>query len=145
MYLSTIKSKNCDPHAYFDLTWANAPQSGSSSHNFSKSWPWPLTRWIKISRVPPLIWTIFEKDQAKILFWIAPTRYWYICITGSAKDDLDLRTRDPKSISLHYHRQLTCKVTCGSVRAKLSCLQCFTGGFRSWPLTSWPKVNGFLL
>ena len=63
-----------------------------------QSWPWPLTPWPKINRVPPLIihnlHVKFESDWAKTVVCILPTRSY----TQSAKVDLDLWSRDPKSI-----------------------------------------------
>ena len=61
-------------------------------------WPWPLTSWPKINRVPPLIihnlHMKFESDWAKTVVCIVSTRSY----TQSAKVDLDLWPRDPKSI-----------------------------------------------
>ena len=63
-----------------------------------QSWPWPLTLWPKINRVPPLIihnlHVKFESDWAKTVVAIVSTRSY----TQSAKVDLDLWPRDPKSI-----------------------------------------------
>ena len=63
-----------------------------------QSWPWPLTPWPKINRVPPLIinnlHVKFESDWAKTVVCIVSTRSY----TQSAKVDLDLWPRDPKSI-----------------------------------------------
>ena len=63
-----------------------------------QSWPWPLTLWPKINRVPPLIihnlHVKFESDRAKTVVCILPTRSY----TQSAKVDLDLWPRDPKLI-----------------------------------------------
>ena len=61
-------------------------------------WPWPLTPWLKINRVPPLIihnlHVKFESNWTKIVVCIVSTRSY----THSAKVDLDLWPRDPKSI-----------------------------------------------
>ena len=61
-------------------------------------WPWPLTPWPKINRVPPLIihnlHVKFESDWAKTAVAIVSTRSY----TQSATVDLDLWPRDPKSI-----------------------------------------------
>ena len=62
------------------------------------TWPWPLTPWPKINRVPPLIihnlHMKFESDWAKTVFTIMSTRSY----TQSATVDLDLWPHDPKSI-----------------------------------------------
>ena len=61
-------------------------------------WPWPLTPWPKINRVPPLIihnlHMKIESDWAKTVVAIVPTRSY----TQSATVDLDLWPRDQKSI-----------------------------------------------
>ena len=61
-------------------------------------WPWPLTLWPKINRVPPLIihnlHVKFESDWAKTVVAIVSTRSY----TLSATVDLDLWPLDPKSI-----------------------------------------------
>ena len=63
-----------------------------------QSWPWPLTPWPKINRVPPLtinnLHVKFESDCAKTVVCIVSTRSY----TQSAKVGLDLWPRDPKSI-----------------------------------------------
>ena len=63
-----------------------------------QSWPWPLTPWPEINRVPPLIinnlHVKFESDWTKTVVCIVSTRSY----TQSAKVDLDLWPRDPKSI-----------------------------------------------
>ena len=65
-----------------------------------QKWPWPMTPWPKINRVPPLIIHNLhgksESDVAKTIVCIVPTRSY----TQSAKDDLDLWPHDPKSIGL---------------------------------------------
>ena len=54
-----------------------------------QSWPWPLTLWSKINRVPPLIThnvhVKFESDWAKTEVCILPTSFY----TKSAKVDLE--------------------------------------------------------
>ena len=65
-----------------------------------QNWPWPLTSWPKINRVPPLIIhnlnVKFESDWTKTVAYILATRsYRY---TQSAKVDLDLWPCDLKSI-----------------------------------------------
>ena len=63
-----------------------------------KSWPWPLTPWPQINRFPPFIinnlHVKFKSDWAKTAVCIVSTRSY----TQSAKVDLDLWPRDPKSI-----------------------------------------------
>ena len=63
-----------------------------------QSWPWPLTPWPQIKRVPPLImknlYLKFESDWAKSLVCIVPTSFYWT----SVKFDLDLWPREPKSI-----------------------------------------------
>ena len=76
-----------------------------------QSWPWPLTLRPKINRVPPLIvhnlHVKFESDWTKTVVCILPTRSYI----QSAKVDLDLWPRDPKSIGFSSHRpQITCEV-----------------------------------
>ena len=63
-----------------------------------QSWPWLLTTWPQINRVPPLIihnlHVKFESDWAKTVVCIVSTRS---CLQR-AKVDLDLWLCDPKSI-----------------------------------------------
>ena len=63
-----------------------------------QSWPWSMTPWPKINRVPPLIMVNvhvkFESNWIKTEVAIVSTRSY----TQSAKVDHDLWPRDPNSI-----------------------------------------------
>ena len=111
-----------------------------------QSWPWPLTPWPKINRVPPLIMgnvhVKFESDWAKTVVAIVPTRFY----VQSVKVDLDLWLRDTKSIRFLLSSWRMCmwslKVigqNCSRYRAhKVLYTECQSW---PWPLTQWPKIN----
>ena len=99
-------------------------------------WPWPLTPWPQINRVPPLIihnlHVKFKSDCAKTVVCILSTRSY----TQSDKVDLDLWPRHP---------HLTCEVwkwlgkSCSVYRVhKVLYTECQSW---PWPLTPWPKIN----
>ena len=115
-----------------------------------QSWPWSMTPWPKINRVPPLIihnlHVKFESDWAKTEVAIVSTRSY----TQSAKVDLDLWPCDPKSIgSSSHHPQLTCEVLkwFGKNWSRYCVHKVLYTKCQSWPwpLTPWPKINRFLL
>ena len=104
-----------------------------------QSWPWPLTPWPKINRVPPLIIHNLhmksESDWAKTIVCIVSTMYY----TQSAKVDLDLWSHDPKSIGFTYEvwKWLECKCSLYHVhKVFYTECQCWP-----WPLTQRPKIN----
>ena len=72
-----------------------------------QNWPWPLTPWPKINRVPPLIihnlHVKFESDCSKTVITIVSIRSY----TQSATVDLDLWPRDPKSIGFVLSSSIT--------------------------------------
>ena len=84
-----------------------------------QSWPWPLTPWPKINRVPPLIihnlQVKFESDWAKTVVAIVSTRFYL----QSAKVDLDLWPRDPKSIGFLLSSSTTYKWSLKVIGQKL--------------------------
>ena len=87
-------------HVKFESDWASTVVAIVSTglKTECQSWPWPLTPWPKINRVLPLtihnLHVKFESDWAKTVVAIVPTRSY----TQSAKVDLDLWHRYPKSI-----------------------------------------------
>ena len=90
-------------HVKFEIDWAKTVVCIMSTGSYTQSatvdsWPWPLTPWTKINRVPPLIMVNvhvkFESDWPKTVDSIVSTRSY----TQSAKVDFDLWPRDPKSI-----------------------------------------------
>ena len=111
-----------------------------------QSWPWPMTPWPKINRVPPLIihnlHVKSESDWAKTIVCIVSTRSY----TQSAKDDLDLRPHDPKSIGFLHSSSTTYMEVWKWLGYKCSLYhvhnvlyiecQCW-----HWPLTPWPKID----
>ena len=92
-----------------------------------QSWPWPLTPWPKINRVPPLIinnlHVKFESDWEKTVVCIVSTRSY----TQSAKFDLDLWPRDPKSIGFLLSSWWMCMWSLKVIGQKLWSLLCPQG------------------
>ena len=84
-----------------------------------ESWPWPLIPWPKINRFPPLIMNNlhikFESDRAKTVVCIVPTRFYRL----SAKVDLGLWPRDPKSIGFLLSSWWMCKWSLKVIGQKL--------------------------
>ena len=87
-------------HMKLESDWVKTVVAIMSTRSYTNchSWPWPLTPWPKINRVPSLIihnlHVKFESDWAKTVVAIVSTRFY----TQSAKVDLDLWPREPKSI-----------------------------------------------
>ena len=92
-----------------------------------QSWPWSMTPWPKINRVPPLIMVNvhvkFESDWAKTEVGIVSTRSY----TQSAKVDLDLWPRDPKSIGFLLSSWWMCMWSLKVIGQKLKSLSCPQG------------------
>ena len=95
-----------------------------------QSWPWPLTPWHKINRVPSIIihnsHAKFESDWAKTVVCIMPTRSY----THSAEVDLNLWLRDPKSIGFLLSSSTTYMWSLKLIGQKLWSLSCPQG--RVW-------------
>ena len=82
-------------------------------------WPWPLAPWSKINRVPLLIiqnsHVKFQSDWAKTVVCIVSTGSY----TQSAKVDLDLWPRDPKSIGFLLSSWWMCTLSLKVIGQKL--------------------------
>ena len=93
----------------------------------AKSWPWPLTLWPQINRVPPLIIhnlnVKFESDWAKTVVCILSTRSY----TQITKVDLDLWPRDLKLIGFLLSSWWRCKWSLKLIGQKLWSLSCPQG------------------
>ena len=96
-------------------------------HTECQSWPWPLTPWPKINRVPPLIMANvhvkFESDREKTVAAIESTRFYI----QSTKVDLDLWPRDPKSIGFLLSSWRMCMWSLKMMGQKLWSLSCPQG------------------
>ena len=111
-----------------------------------QSLPWPLTPWPKTNRVPlliiPNLRVNFERDWAKTLVPTVSTRSY----TQSARIDLDLWPRDPKSRGFLFSSFTT---NMWSLKwLDKNCLRyhvhkvLYTDSHSwPWPLTPWPKIK----
>ena len=132
-----------------DRKWLDKNYSLYSAHTVSPvnrvpSWNWPLTKWPKINRTPPLIinnlCVEFESDCTKLVC-IVPKSFH----RQSTEVDLDIETQNQKKgdpplivhiLSMRFQTSAQIVLCSMSTRFKR-----FVRQRRPWSLTLWPKIH----
>ena len=112
------------------------------SHAECQSWPWCLTPWLKINKVPAPIThkshIKIESNWIKTEVCIVPSRFWQ-----SANVDIWPSDSEWKGFIFSASTQLCSLKVIWLKLWSVSCQQCFI--YRvpklTWPLTPWPKIS----
>ena len=114
-----------------------------------QSWPWLLTPWPKINRVPPLIihnlpvHVKFESDWAKTVVIIVSTRYKAWRTHAPPTNPLTHSSNHPRTAALLYPFQSCCAKTVVAIVSTRSYTQSAKVDLDLWP--QYPKSIGLLL